>query len=191
NRADVMRSATLLVVLGAGLALLLSCGGIPPLQGGQGLDEARRAGRSAQTFPAAGEDYFHDMDGGIPLSAEEIKGRNTWLVWTGGNDRFWDRLSMTSAGVVDLLKTISSHPSLKFSRDTRWNYFGLVTEPCFEKATGPDPERYGLWLDKRGKDCPPDPFADVLKYPGVELAARGRNMPVGSHYRYPTGTLGL
>src|SRR3984893_18811868 len=155
NRADVIRSATLLVVLGAGLALLLSCRGIPPLQVGQVLDEARRAGRSAQTFPAAGEDYFHDMDGGIPLFAEEIKGRNTWLVWTGGNDRFWDRLSMTSAGVVDLLKTISSHPSLKVSRDTRWNYFGLVNEPCFEKATGPDPERYGLWLDKRRQGCAP------------------------------------
>ena len=144
----------LLIVVAACFALLLSCGGVPPLQVGQVLDEARSSGRSAQSFPAAGEDYFHDMDGGIPLSPEEIKGRNTWLVWSGGNDRFWDGLSATSGGVVDFLKTISSHPSLKFSRDTRWNYFGLVNEPCFGKATGPDPERYGLWLDKRRVELP-------------------------------------
>jgi hypothetical protein len=191
NRTDIIRSATLLVVLPACFALLLSCGGVPPLQVGQVLDEARSAGRSAQSFPAAGEDYFHDLDGGIPLSPEEITGRNTWLVWTGGNDRFWDGLSTTSGGAVDFLKTISSHPSLKFSRDTRWNYFGLVNEPCFEKATGPDPERYGLWLDKRREDCPTDPFADGAKYPGVPLGARGKNVPVGSYYGYPTGIVGL
>ena len=28
-------------------------------------DEALRAGRSASSFPAADEDYFHDMDGAI------------------------------------------------------------------------------------------------------------------------------
>jgi hypothetical protein len=191
NRADIVRSATRVAVLAACLILLLSCGGVLPLQVGQMLDEARRAGRSAPSFPAAGEDFFHDMDGGIPLSPEEIKGRNTWLVWTGGNDRFWDGLSTTSGGAVDFLKTISSHPSLKFSRDTRWTYFGLVNEPCFEKATGPDPERYGLWLDRRRQDCPSDPFADGAKYPGVALGARGKNMPVGSYYGYATGIVGL
>src|SRR6266853_389712 len=65
NGADVIRSAMLLVVPAACFALLLSCGAVPPLQAGQVLDEARSGGRSAQSFPAAGEDYFHDMDGGI------------------------------------------------------------------------------------------------------------------------------
>src|SRR5580704_6474967 len=92
NRTDIVRSGALLVVLSACFALQLSCRGVPPLQVGQVLDEARSAGRSAQSFSAAGEDYFRDMDGGIALSPEEIKGRNTWLVWTGGNDRFWDGL---------------------------------------------------------------------------------------------------
>src|SRR5437868_10377844 len=196
NRADVIRSAILLVVVAACFALLLSCGGVPPLQVGQVLDEARSSGRSAQSFPAAGEDYFHDMDGGIPLSLAEIQGRNTWLVWTGGNDRFWDGLSATSGGAVDFLKTISSHPSLKFSRDTRWNYFGLVNEPCFEKATGPDPERYGLWLDKRvtGPGCPPeDPFENVDKYPGVAFGARAKldKKKLGSFYGFSSGIVGL
>ena len=33
------------------------------------------------------------MDGGVALTADEIKGRNMWMVWTGGNDRFWDALT--------------------------------------------------------------------------------------------------
>ena len=52
--------------------------------GSDPLDEAMRAGRSAASFPAADEDYFHDMDGGVALTPDEVKGRNTWIVWTGG-----------------------------------------------------------------------------------------------------------
>lgn len=155
-------------------------------------DEARLAERSASSFPAADEDYFHDMDGGIALSPEEIKGRNTWLVWTAGNDRFWDKMVNASAGALDFLKTLSSHPNLKkFSRDNRWEYFGLVNDPCFEKPTGPDPERFGLWLDKRRPDCQPDPFENEQKHPGVKLRARGQNIAAGSFYGYETGIIGL
>ncbi len=60
------------------------------------LDEALAVGRDASTFPAADEDYFHDMDGGVPLTPEEIKGRNSWIVWTAGNDRFWDGIGVTA-----------------------------------------------------------------------------------------------
>jgi len=121
---------------------------------GEVVDEARVTQRAPSSFPAADEDYFHDMDGGVQLSPEEIKGRNTWIVWTAGNDRFWDEMVNASAGALDFLKILSSHPSLKFSRDERWEYFGLVNTPCFEKPTGPDPKRFGLWLDKRRADCP-------------------------------------
>jgi hypothetical protein len=158
---------------------------------GQVFDEARRVRRSAATFPAADEDYFHDMDGGLALDAAEIKGRDAWLVWSGGDDLFWDDLSRTSLGTVDLLKTISSHPSLNFSRDNRWNFLGLVNEPCFDKATGPDPARFGLWLDKRRADCPPDPFENEAKYPGVAIGARGKNLRAGSFYGSATGVVGL
>jgi hypothetical protein len=158
---------------------------------GQVYDEARRVRRTSATFPAADEDYFHDMDGGIALAPGEIRGRNAWIVWSGGDDLFWDDLSRTSLGTVDLLKTISSHPSLRFSRDNRWYYLGLVNEPCFEKATGPDPDRYGLWLDKRSVDCPLDPFENEAKYPGVAIGARGKNVAVGSFYGAATGVVGL
>src|SRR5690349_10221661 len=160
-------------------------------QPGKVKDEALLAGVKAEQLVAADEDYFHDMDGGVTLDGVEVKGRNTWLVWTAGNDRLWDVLSVTSVGALDFLKTLSSHPSLKASRDNRWEYLGLVNEPCFEKATGPDPNRYGLWLDHRRSDCPPDPFENEQKYPGVKIGARGKNIPAGSYYGYASGIVGL
>ncbi|MGH8538142.1 MAG: hypothetical protein ACREXM_17255, partial [Gammaproteobacteria bacterium] len=71
------------------------------------------------------------------------------------------------------------------------NYQGLVNEPCFEKATKGREDRYGLWLDVRKQDCPPDPFENETKYPGVKIGARGKNIPVGSYYGYATGIVGL
>jgi hypothetical protein len=157
----------------------------------QVVDEARKAGRPAQSFPAADEDYFHAMDGGIALTPDEVKGRNMWLVWTGGDDRLWDKLTDPTFGAFDLLKILSSSPGLKYSRDNRWNYLGLANEPCFTKASAPNPQRYGLWLDMRSSDCPPDPFENAEKYPGVAVGARGKNIPAGSYYGYPTGIVGL
>ena len=169
---------------------LAACGGREP-EPGTVRDEAMLAGRTASSFPAADEDYFHDMDGGLTLTREEIQGRNMWIVWTGGNDRLWDVLSVRSLGSLDFLKTISSHPTLPYSRDTRWNFLGLVNEPCFRKATGPDPNRYGLWLDVRDPACPPDPFANADKYKGVQIGSRGSTVGVGSYYGEPTGIVGL
>ncbi len=157
------------------------------------VDEAKAAGRDPSSFMAADEDYFHDMDGGVALSAAEVKGRNTWIVWSGGNDRFWDKLSTISFGNLDLLKTISSYPTLKTTRDNRWDRLGLINEPCFAKATAPNPSRYGLWLDVRvkSKGCAADPFENETKYPGVKIGARGVTVPVGSSYGYASGVVGL
>jgi hypothetical protein len=167
------------------------------------LDEAQRVGRDAATLPQADEDYFHDMDNGIALSPDEIKGRNMWLVWTGGNDRQWDTLATSSTlGYLDLLKVVTSHPSQTYcygpcNRDSRWSWLGGVNEPCFEKPAGPDPERFGLWLDQRRKDCPPDPFENEQKYPGVKIGARGQPigggkiLPIGSYFGYASGIVGL
>jgi hypothetical protein len=170
--------------------VLTACGAHEP-KPGTVRDEAMLASRTSSSFPAADEDYFHDMDGGLPLTKEQIQGRNMWLVWTGGDDRLWDVLSVDSLGSLDFLKTVSSHPTLPYSRDTRWNYLGLVNEPCFKKATGPDPNRYGLWLDVRDPSCPPDPFANVDKYKGVQVGARGKTVAVGSYYGEPSGIVGL
>ena len=131
------------------------------------------------------------MDGGIALDAEAIKGRNMWIVWTGGNDKFWDRISVDSLGTLDFLKTLSSHPSMHYGRRNRWVHLGLVNEPCFSEAKGPDPNRYGLWLDQRDPNCPADPFASEANYPGVKIGARGTTVRVGSYYGEPSGIVGL
>src|SRR5574338_285792 len=175
-------------------------------------DEALCVGRSAESFPAADEDYFADMDYGLtrdpkavaaaldpylpgvgPADARTaaVKGRNNWIVWTGGNDRLWDVLAVKSVGLLDFLKILSNYPNLNYSRDNRWQYLGLVNEPCFEKGTGPRPDRFGLWLDVRSPNCGPDPFENEQKYPGVAIGARGKTVPVGSYYGYATGIVGL
>jgi hypothetical protein len=206
--------------------VLFGCGEQEP---GTVKDEAMLAGRAAASFPAADEDYFADMDGGyrrdadptVKLDADAVRGRNTWIVWTAGNDRLWDFLANNTFGAFDLLKILSSNPKVGYCKDpsgksfeesdysnkskaecdaagahwfsparsNRFDWYGLINEPCFEQATGPD--EYGLWLDQRKKDCPDDPFDNVQKYPGVKIGARGTTVPVGSFYGRPSGIVGL
>jgi len=120
-----------------------------------------------------------------------LRGQNAWIAWTGGDDRFWEFAAKNTAGAFDLLKTVSSHKGMAYGRHNRWSWLGLVNEPCFAEAKGPDNDHFGLWLDRRDPSCPPDPLADPVKYPGVRVGARGTTVPVGSYYGEPTGVLGL
>ena len=129
---------------------------------GKVLDEALQASpqRLAASFPAADEDYFRDMDqtgdGPIALSPEEVKGRNTWIVWSAGNDRMWDVLGEHSVGALDFLKVLSSHPSQKYSRALRPGQAGRTgsartggstsawsTSRASTSRPAPDPNRDG------------------------------------------------
>lgn len=175
-------------------------------------DKRNDAQTVAASWHMADDDYFRDMDRGETLNPAQLAkdldpyvpgitpeaalkaaviGRNNWIVWTAGNDRFWDVLSAKSFGNVDLLKTISSAPGAKFGRRNRWSYLGLVNEPCFKEAKQPRQDRFGLYLDERDPNCEPDPFENEAKYPGVKLGARGKTVPVGSLYGYATGVVGL
>ena len=175
--------------------MLIACSDSP--QPGKVLDEAKLVGRDGASFKHADEDFFHDMDGAVALTPQEVAGRNMWLVWSGGNDRFWTSMTDYTFGAFDLLKIISSHPTQGYSRANRWEHFGLVNEPCFAKATGPDKSHRGLWLDARAAGCKPDPFENEARYPGVAIGARGKPLgdgsvqPVGSFYGESTGILGL
>src|SRR5437588_2865763 len=72
------------------------------------VDEATASGKSVSDFPETRLDLFREMDGAIHLTGEEIAGRNTWMLWTGGNEAFWDYMARYGYGLVDFLKTIDS-----------------------------------------------------------------------------------
>ena len=101
---------------------------------------AQSAATAEPEFPLAAVDYFAAMDDGIRLDAQQVRGRNTWLMWTGGDEAFWDLLASRSFGAFDLLKVLDSR-----NRATRFSYYGLMNEPGFKQADAAD--QYGLWLD--------------------------------------------
>ena len=125
-------------------------------------DDAKAAGKTTADFPETASRAFDEMDGGLPLTDEERKGRNTWLLWTAGDQVFWDGMAQHGLGTADLLKTIDSR-----RRSTRFRDMGLVNQPGFAQAMSPD--QYGLWLDTG------------LQEEGVDPAVYGR----------PSGIVGL
>jgi len=106
-------------------------------------------GRKPADFPELATDVFKPMDGGIALTSDEIKGRNTWNLWCGGNEQFWERMSRESFGLMDLLKTIDSR-----NRANRFKEMGLINEPGYKQASKPD--EYGLWIDEADQAEPAD-----------------------------------
>ncbi|MBS0264978.1 MAG: hypothetical protein JSS02_23800, partial [Planctomycetes bacterium] len=127
------------------------------------LDD-RAGGRTPADFPELALDVFQPLDGGIDLTPEEIKGRNTWNLWSGGNEQFWDRVAREGMGLFDLLKMLDSR-----NRGTRFREMGLINEPGFKKAARPD--KYGLWIDE----------ADIPEPEGIDPLVYGR----------PSGVMGF
>ena len=89
-------------------------------------DDAKAAGKTVADFPQTASHAFDQMDGGIALSDDERQGRNTWLLWTAGDQMFWDRMAQHGLGTADLLKTIDSRV-----RNSRFKDMGLVNQPGF------------------------------------------------------------
>jgi hypothetical protein len=134
-------------------------------------DEAKAHGLTPKAFEARPHDYFPSMDwvveapggarlwpdalldkapqanaaesvaGAPELIDSEVMGRNTWMLWCGGNERFWDWLATDSYGFMDLLKLLDSK-----KRGKRWETAGMVNEPDMVQASSPD--EFGLWLDR-------------------------------------------
>ena len=114
------------------------------------VDEAKASGKTTADFPQVTADVFHAMDGGLQLSPDEIMGRNTWILWSGGNEHFWNTVAQDSFGLMDLLKTLDNR---KYTRDERFKTLGLINEPGFRPPTKPD--AYGLMLDEQTEPEPP------------------------------------
>src|ERR1700719_949006 len=107
-------------------------------------DEAKLAGKTTADFPQITADIFKPMDGGIALTPDEIMGRNTWNLWSAGNDHFWNNVAQDSFGLLDVLKTLDNR---KYKRGERFKTLGLVNEPGFQAPTKAD--KFGLWLDEQ------------------------------------------
>ncbi|MDR3747411.1 MAG: hypothetical protein P4M04_04530 [Acidobacteriota bacterium] len=125
-------------------------------------DDAKLAGKSVADFPQTASRSFDAMDSRLSLSDDEVKGRNTWLLWTAGDQTLWDYLAQHGLGTADLLKAIDSR-----QRPSRFKDMGLVNQPGMAQAAQPD--EYGLWLDIGAQED------------GVDAAVYGR----------PTGIMGL
>ena len=92
-----------------------------PSPGGVDLvDEAQANHKTEADFPEEATDIWKYMDGDTPdvpgrfkvldLPPDEVKGRNTWLMWCGGNEAFWDYFANHSYGLCDLLKVLILKP---------------------------------------------------------------------------------
>lgn len=133
-------------------AALSALGAALALRAADIVDEAKSLGKTPADFPTAAYDYFRPMDQApdengqlrpLELAPDEIKGRNTWLMWCGGNEVFWDWLSTHSYGFMDLLKLCDFPPDDKFG-GKRFGPAGLIIEPGTKPAEKPD--RFGLYL---------------------------------------------
>ena len=125
---------------------LFACVALVSCTKNERVDEAKAAGKSTAVFPQIVADIFKPMDGGIDLSPEEIMGRNTWNLWSGGNQHFWNHAAQDSYGLMDLLKMLDNR---KFPRGERFKILGLINEPVFRARAPTEPDEFGLCLDKQ------------------------------------------
>jgi hypothetical protein len=153
-------------------------------------DEARRRGRSGFDYlPRTIDNYFKGMDGIVmpppgfayqllsdtsaaapalaltdPVDTQsEIFGRNTWVIWAGGNEGFWDWLS-TTYGFIDLLKLVETPREQRFIVGGRPESAGLINEPGMTRR---GPAEFGLLLD-----VPTDPDIAAWRRDYVRRAFR-------------------
>jgi hypothetical protein len=144
------RRKALVFVLGAACFITMVMAVVAATQRQRAIEESVKAKqqlqevRRLQTQLQVSVDVFQPMDGGIQLAREEILGRNTWNLWSGGNEHFWNQIAQASFGSMDLLKMLDNR---KYPRGERFLRTGLINQPGFGAAIEPD--EYGLWLDKQ------------------------------------------
>ena len=92
------------VALAIGVA---ACGGPHQPRPGTVLDEAMRAGVAPKDLDAPPTTIFatwtstSSTAGGRPSHRSKSRVATCGYVWTGGNDRLWDRLTIDSLGTFD------------------------------------------------------------------------------------------
>jgi hypothetical protein len=139
---------------------------------------------------------FNVTDAYDPSNPDQqaVFGRNTWMLWCGGDEDFWDWLAQRGYGVLDFLQAIDSR-----RRATRLHDLGLINQPGLKRTTMPGP--WGLYIDTveskigvEGNYSPAfgsryDSQAEAYKDPqGRTLKSDGVDPVV---YGYPSGVIGL
>ncbi len=114
-------------------------------------------------------------------------GRNTWILWSAGNEHFWNGVAQDSFGLMDVLKTLDNR---KYARGERFKTLGLVNEPGFRAATKPD--EFGLWLDEQVEPEPagidvkvygkPSGVIGFRLFPNPDFNEEARKKWDGEHY---------
>ena len=163
-----------------------------------------------EAFPPAYRNHFHAIDGKVnkdgkyeplDLNELEIKGRNAWMLWTGGNEIFWDWLSRNGYGSIDLLKVIDSdRVKGRFARS------GLIPEPNMRPPTAEETkESHGIRFARpvKGKgdydskysndeNKKNNEYGKPKEYSG-DYASDGYSAgaPDPNVYGYPTGIVGM
>jgi hypothetical protein len=171
-------------ILWCGLCAM-ACAMVEPLPAVRAADE-RASKPDSYLYYGPGGLWKHWQDLQNMNAPAQRLGRDTWIHWTWGNQKFLRRVSVLAGGLpvpisLDFFRLLDSR-----KRDTRFRDFGLINEPNCESTSQPD--EYGLYLDV----CKGDPLhyypGDAnykMKYPGTEEAADLR------HYGRPTGVVGL
>lgn len=131
-----------------------------------------------------------------PLNPDQqaVFGRNTWLLWCGGDESFWDWLAQNGYGVLDMLQALDSR-----RRSSRLHDLGVINQPGLKESHTPGP--WGLYLDsvekKLGEEGNYSPGFNS-KYDSQAQAykdSQGRTLKSDgvdpSVYGYPSGVIGL
>ncbi len=137
--------------------------------------------RTPECFPAESRDLFWQMDlvsagpnaplkplnfdsntNGIIEESERnaIRGRNTWVLWGGGNEAFWNWLSQEGGyGFTDFLVLMDSR-----ARTNRFVRAGLINQPGFTSNGDPSQRILGLYLDVPVADGTPNSPTNLAYY---------------------------
>ena len=131
--------------------------------GGKTMKGTEITPRTPKCFPAESRDLFWKMDkvsagkdqplqplnfdtnGDGKIDDQErnaIRGRNTWLLWGGGNEGFWNWLAQDGYGITDFLVQLDSR-----RRDGRFVRTGVINQPGFKSNSDPSKRILGLYLD--------------------------------------------
>jgi len=77
-----------------------------------------------------------------PEGRNAIRGQNTWLLWSGGNEAFLGWLHQNNYGLVDFLVLLDSR-----KRESRFKDAGLINQPGMTAQTDRTKRILGLYLD--------------------------------------------